>query len=73
MSNCKYSILFVTAGMLIFTILCNSKINVSTEFLLGFLALLHVGMIWMVVTILKYSKPQVRKSDSNPNDRLSVE
>jgi hypothetical protein len=71
--NCKYSILLVTLGMIAFTILCNSRIDVSTEFLLGCLFLLHVGMIWMVITILRDSKPPVQKLDSDWNDRLRVE
>ena len=73
MNNCKYSILIVTAGMILFTVLCNSRVDVPSELLLGFLALLHVGMIWMVVTILKDSKPPLQNYNSDLNDQLRAE
>lgn len=47
----------VTAGMIIFIILCNSRLPIPTGFLIGFLLVLHIGMIWMVVCILKNGKP----------------
>ena len=73
MNNCKYSILIVTAGMILFTVLCNSRVDVSSELLLGFLGLLHVGMIWMVITILKDSKPPLQNYKSDLNDQLRAE
>lgn len=57
MNTPKFSITIVTAGMVLFTILCNSRLPVSTGFLIGFLLVLHIGMIWMVVCILKNGKP----------------
>lgn len=57
MNTPKFSITIVTAGMLIYTILCNAGLNVPTGFLIAFLLVLHVGLIWMVLCILKRGKP----------------
>jgi hypothetical protein len=57
MNTPKFSITIVTAGMIIFTVLCNSRLPITTGFLIGFLILLHIGLIWMVVCILKNGKP----------------
>jgi hypothetical protein len=57
MKSPKNAITIVTAGVIIFTILCNSHLNTPTEFLIAFLLALHIGLIWMVVTIIKHGKP----------------
>ena len=54
MNSPKFSISLVTAGMIIFTVLCNSRLDIPSEVLFSFLVLLHVGLIWMVITILKH-------------------
>jgi hypothetical protein len=56
MKSPKFAISVVTMGMVIFTILCNSNLNVPTSFLIAFLLILHVGLIWMVMAILKFGK-----------------
>ena len=75
MKDCKYSIPIVLVGMLIFTLICNSRIDVPSELLLAFLALLHAGMIWIVVTILRDSAPPSRDQSAKEigfNDRLTT-
>jgi hypothetical protein len=57
MNTPKFSISLVTAGMVIFTILCNSHLAIPTAFLIVFLVMLHIGMVWMVICILRNGKP----------------
>ena len=57
MKSSKNAILIVTLGMVVFIALCNSKLNVPTGFLIGFLLALHAGLIWMIITILRHGKP----------------
>lgn len=57
MNTPKFSISLVTAGVVIYTILCNSHLGIPTAFLILFLLLLHIGLVWMVICILKNGKP----------------
>jgi archaellum biogenesis protein FlaJ (TadC family) len=68
MNSPRFSIPLVTAAMVVFTILCNSHIDLSSEFLVGFLALLHIGLVWMVITILREDKPVNSMNDRIYND-----
>jgi hypothetical protein len=66
MKSPKKAITIVTAGAIIFTILCNSHLNIPTEFLIAFLLVLQIGMIWMMFIIFKYGKP----SNHSFHDRM---
>lgn len=72
MNSPKFSISVVTAAMIGFTVLCNSRVDVSPEFLFGFLALLHVGLVWMVVTILKAEKPVSHAADNSLYNKAEI-
>jgi hypothetical protein len=57
MNTPRFSIAVVTGGIVVFTFLCNSHLPIPTAFLIAFLLILHIGLIWMVVCILKNGKP----------------
>jgi hypothetical protein len=71
MKSPRRAITMVTAGVIIFTILCNSRLNIPTSILIGFLLVLHVGLIWMVITILKYGKPSGHTFDERMYDDVN--
>jgi hypothetical protein len=71
MKSPKNAITIVTAGVIIFTILCNSRLNIPTSFLIAFLLVLHVGLIWMVFTILKHGKPSNHTFDDRMYDDMN--
>jgi hypothetical protein len=66
MKSPKNAITIVTLGAVIFTILCNSRLNIPTGFLIAFLFILHVGLVWTVISILRFGKP----SNHTFNNRL---
>ncbi len=57
MGKVAFSILAVTTGMVIFTVLSNGNVNVPTAVLIVFLFLLHLALIGMVMLVLKRGKP----------------
>lgn len=63
MGKVGFSILAVTSGLVIFTVLCNANITLPTAFLILFLFVLHLALIWMVLTILKHGKPSKKTFD----------
>lgn len=72
MGKVGFSVLLVTSGMIIFTILCNANLNIPTGYLLVFLFLLHIGLIWMVVTILRHGKPSGKTFDQQYYDDVKL-
>ena len=66
MNSPKFSIPIVTAAMIGFTILCNSRAEISSEFLMGFLFVLHLGLVWMAITILRH------KSESDTTEATPI-
>lgn len=58
----------MTAGVVIYTILCNSQLAIPTVYLIVFLLFLHVGLIWMVICILKNGKPSAHTFDQRMYD-----
>ena len=66
MKSPKNAITIVTIVVVIFTVLCNSGLNIPTGFLIAFLFILHVGLVWMVISILKFGKT----SNYTFNDRF---
>ena len=56
MNNPRVSVPVVIVGMVLFMVLCNSHIDIPSELLFTMLVLLHIGLIWMVVTIVR-TKP----------------
>lgn len=47
----KFAVFLETAGLLVFTILCQTALPIS--FLIPFLLYCKIGLIWMTITILK--------------------
>jgi hypothetical protein len=70
MKSPKNVIAIVSAGVIIFTFLCNSHLNIPTSFLIAFLLVLHVGLIWVVFTILKHGKPSGHTFNKNGWDDI---
>ncbi len=68
MNSPRFSISIVTAGVITFTVLCNSGLDIPTGFLIAFLLLLHGGMIWMLITILRKEKNSEHTLEKRFND-----
>jgi len=65
MKSPKIAITVVTVGLIIFTWLCNSRLNVPAGLLFIFLFILQIGLLWMVYTILKYGKASTKTFDDH--------
>lgn len=63
MSKIGFSIVTVSSGLVIFTVLCNASVSLPTAFLILFLFVLHLALIWMVLTVLKHGKPSRKTFD----------
>lgn len=56
MDKPSFSISVVSGAFLVFIVLCSPIVSIPLAVLISYLLLLHVGLVWMVISILKYGK-----------------
>lgn len=72
MNTPKFSIILVTIGVVIYMILCNSHLPIPAALLIVFLFVLHIGLIWMAICILKNGKPSGHTFDQRLYDDVDL-